>query len=44
MSERKLLPILSQLFPVEEILHTGGGKQAHCCDYTIVRNGKKYFN
>ena len=41
MSEHKLLPILTQLFPVEEILHTGGGKQAHCCDYTIVRKTAK---
>ena len=41
ISEHKLLPILSQIFPVEEILHTGGGKQAHCCDYTIVRKTTK---
>jgi hypothetical protein len=41
MSENKLLPILNQLFPTEEIVHNGGGKQSHCCDYTVMRKKKK---
>lgn len=41
MSENKLLPLLNQIFPTDEIIHNGGGKQSHCCDYTIIRNKSK---
>ena len=40
ISENKLLPILNQIFPTCEVIHNGGGKQSHCCDYTIIRNNK----
>lgn len=41
ISENKLLPILNQIFPTDEVIHNGSGKQAHCCDYTINRNKGK---
>jgi len=41
ISENKLLPILSQIFPSDEVVHNGSGKQAHCCDYTVIRNTGK---
>lgn len=42
ISETKLLPVLTKVFPTAEIIHNGGGKNSHCCDYTINRsNGEK---
>lgn len=41
LSENKLLPILSQIFPTDDIIHNGSGKQAHCCDYSIIRSSNK---
>ena len=38
ISENKLLPILNEIFPTCQVIHNGGGKQSHCCDYTIIRN------
>ena len=35
MSENKLLPVLSEVFPTDEIIHNGSGKLSHCCDYTV---------
>lgn len=40
MSESKLYPILSEVFPIDEIIHNGSGKQAHCCDYTVRTHPK----
>ena len=41
ISEHKLLPILNQIFPTEDIVHNGSGKQSHCCDYSIIRSSNK---
>jgi hypothetical protein len=41
LSENKLLPILNNLFPTDEVIHNGSGKHSHCCDYSIIRNKNK---
>lgn len=41
LSENKLLPILNNIFPTDEVIHNGSGKHSHCCDYSIIRNNKK---
>lgn len=40
MSENKLLPVLSEVFPTDEIIHNGSGKLSHCCDYTVRTSPK----
>jgi hypothetical protein len=41
LSENKLLPILNNIFPTDEVIHNGSGKHSHCCDYSVIRNNNK---